>query len=146
MDTSIYPIDTATLVKGDYISPEAIGRLLSAERGTPPYAFGLMRLKEHIERGRPDLVVKVDHDGIRVLTDMQATDYADNEAARGFAYAARSLARLMRVDVSQLDDETKQTHDRRLYVRSKQVQAVAQTGKVARVEWRPGLPWKSDKS
>ena len=156
MDTSeestgvnIYPLDVSTLKKGDYLSPDFCEtRVKCRDRKNKAYSLQLNALRDWIERaresiGRP-IVVKCDHDGIRVLDDEDAATYTSQQFASALRRAGRAHRKSLHVDVGRLCPETRRKHERNVEIQGKQIQAVAmvtvQYKLTPHARRTPGLP------
>ena len=133
MNPERYPLDFDALNKGDVLTPESLARITSTEVGTPAYQFAILGLRCEIEReleaaGRP-VTVKQDGDGLRILTDEEATDYNHAQLQAGLRKVARSHRRNLLVDRTQLSIEKQKAHDRRLIAEGAYVQSIAETRK-----------------
>jgi predicted small secreted protein len=118
MTTEKYPFDFDALQKGDLIDAIHIEKVLRLSRGTPAYQLKLMGLKDEVERelmqrGRP-VTVKIEKQSLRILTDAEATEYNEARFNHQLRGAKRSFHRQMNVDVSQLTEDQKASHERRV--------------------------------
>ncbi len=115
-----YPFDYDTLDKGSFIPPERIESLIGLRRDHAQYSLRVLRLCERITEelaAREKRVTVVgDNHGIRILTDMEASEYNNRAADIAYGKMARSLARLRAVDPTEFDGDLKRLHERRLLV------------------------------
>lgn len=134
MKTKRYPVDLSTIIKGRVFSPEEIEYLTGAKRGTPEYALALLNLRTHIENalittGHPPLTLKCDHNSLRVLTDAEAAEYNAQQFDRLQRRAARRFALQMAVDISELSENERETHEKKVLVNGKILQAISNVRK-----------------
>jgi hypothetical protein len=124
----IYPIDTATLAKGETIDPFALGLIHETLRNSPRLNLALLRLRDQIiaeslRIGRP-LSVRICKDKLHINTDSEATEYHHGAAIahlQGLGRQADNLRSL--VDRSKLDEKTQSIHDRRVAIAALRFQA-----------------------
>lgn len=64
-------------MKGTYLPPGYLEHRLQMVRGTQPYQLALCELIARIRRERPDLAahVRQDRDGVRIMFDLEASNY-----------------------------------------------------------------------
>lgn len=149
MDDGIFPIDTKTLNKGDYLSPEWCEVTTGVDRSEPDYRFALLDLKATIIRnsiddGRP-LSCVIRGDGLYVQHDNEASVYHDKRAGAGVRLMARGLASMSAlVDPSRLTERELDTHTRSQSLRALQVQAVRGATRIAYKEMRAPSSGEAD--
>lgn len=126
--TKKYPVDVSNLNKGDYIEPEMISKTFEIEMDDPHFRLYQLKLSSYIEiesarQGRA-LLPKQEGNGIRILTDEEASRYrpivADNHARA----LRRELSRMMRIDISNLSYESKNRLETEVMRNSKRVIAL----------------------
>ena len=136
-----YPLDYDMLSKGDYLTPEEVERATDVRRDDhKQYQFSVMRLCKEISQNmeaRGDPVTVCSHqDGIKILTDEEASIYNEAEFERGRRKMVRSHVRLRKVDLMALSDENQVRTLRCMEVQSKQLQAMRQSKREALAEAR----------
>lgn len=148
-DVSRHPLDFDTLDKGTVLPAALVAKAVKAEPGTPEYSLRTLNLvssiKLHFETKRNLIVaVKVHKDAIHILTDSEATEYCYDQMQSAIRKSLRRFNELAEVDRTQLAEDEKQEHDRRLINGGKQVQALATSKSGIRisayVRTTPGLP------
>lgn len=126
--TEKYPFDFDALDKGDVIPAERIEEITGHKRQEAAYGIALMALQSQVQselllRGRP-VVVRCDKGALRILTDPEAADHT----AKLFAQRKRQLVRAhgygMRVQVANLDEQTRLSHERNIVVQGAQLAAM----------------------
>lgn len=118
MDFDVASMD---LKKGDYIEPKTLGEMTDTKPGTTQYAFALIGIRNRIEDEYPGLVCKMEGQGIRVLSDKEASEYTHRRFREGLQTMKRSHSRALRVDRSQLPQPS--AHDRRLQIQEHVIRA-----------------------
>jgi len=115
-----YPFDYHTIEKGDCIKPSVCEEKTGKRRGTTEYQFALMALSKKVEadmldEGRP-VTVRVHKDGLRILTDIEASRFNHDCVKSYLLRMGYSAQRLARVDFSQFDDHDKLVHAHRVQI------------------------------
>lgn len=108
-----YPLDFLTLAKGDVIQAEQIEAIYGRPRSDPRFSFDMLALSREIERQRSDLVTRQDHGTIRIMTDLEASEYLDQQTDRHTHGLRRNAARAARIDVSGFSMSQRLLHDAR---------------------------------
>lgn len=150
MSMTRYPLDFDALDKGSVITREQVAEISGVPPDDQRFGFAVLHLRQRIEqelaaRGRV-LTLKTEDGGIRVLTDGEASQYNAEAINKGIAKMYRAHVRNMHVDAGLLNEKERRTHERRLEVGGRYVQAITQT----RAELKcspvrrslPGLPEK----
>ena len=148
MKATRYPLDYDTLKKGDVITAEQLEKITGLPRDSTKYQLKVMALQQHVAdelavRGRPVTVV-VRLRELVILTDAEASTYNHERLGVHLHGAMRAHDRTQAVDVSNLDDDQKKEHVRRIEVGGKFVQAIVETGRKLKLRGyerkTPGLP------
>ena len=86
-----FPMDFASLEKGDVISDAQIQRIYLINRMKEPdkYRLKMLTLRDEIERKRPDLLCRSDGHNIRIMTDEEAEQHTWDR----IGHAVRSMGR-----------------------------------------------------
>lgn len=127
-------LDIDSLQKGDFIPSEVIEQVRDVTVGTQAFAFELMRLRTEIEasflkRTGKRATVKSEGNGLRVLTDSEATEYNAGMVEQGRRRIFTSHARNVDVDENQLTSGEKKEHTRRVEISSAYTQALSKESK-----------------
>lgn len=126
----LHPFDVSTLKKGDNLLPAFCEQVTRVKRSDRNYSFALMKLKATIEQTRDNmgmpLVLTIRKDGIRVLTDEEASVYTRGRFNQGEKLLVRAHHRGMCVDVGNIPADSAKEHMRGLEVQSKKLQALIQ--------------------
>jgi len=144
-----HPVDYESLTKGDVIITEVIERFSGIKReNIKKYQIVLMQLREQVERELEAIgkhvLVKIEKDYLRILTDEEAVDYVDDRHTslrrQMFKNHGRSISS---IDPSLLSDGQKAEHERGIINRSKELQAIRDARKLLSQPHQrqsPGLP------
>lgn len=136
----VYPLDVGALCKGDYIPESEIVRIVGGTVGTAKFEFGRLKLRDHIEEASADLgapvQVRVEGDGLRVLTDAEAVARNEQDRRGVVRKLGRTLRRQCRVDRSQLGVEDLRTHERSVLILGQSAQALRRIGRTPMVTLR----------
>lgn len=133
--TEKYPFDYDALNKGDVIPAERIEEITGIKRHEAAYSIAVMGLQsqvqhELIDRGR-DVVVRCDKGALRILTDPEAAEYT----AKLFTQRKRQLVRAhgygLRVQVANLDEQQRLSHERNIVVQGAQLAAMHDARRLA---------------
>lgn len=115
-ETTTYPIETSSLRKGDSIPLSTLCNILKAQPGSSRFAFGVMRLKEHVVKSLAMrglfVTVIVRNNELMILTDAEANTYNMKFAKTGARRIRRSRARHAMIDLSKLTPEQRNEWDR----------------------------------
>lgn len=93
-----FPIDCASLEKGQVIPTEEVETIYSVSREDQAFGFSLLRLKAHIEKARCDLVLRVTQNALRIMTDLEADAYLAKQADSCVSKLKRDAVRCQRID------------------------------------------------
>lgn len=129
--TERFPLDFETLKKGDYIEPAMIERICGFKSHTAAYQFGLLKLQADIQDHCEGFVVKQEKLGLRILKDLEASEYLGDMNRRRYRAIGRSNVLLGKVDQEVLTDAQRREHERRLIVHSRMLQAALAERKLA---------------
>lgn len=110
-----HPIDFSELEKGSYLSPKECEEALGEKRGSKKYQLGLMNLSSEIYRyfqtHFAEVVTTCVHkDGVKVLTDVEASEYNIRGREKALRSLGQSCFRMSAVDLSNLTEDQKKTH------------------------------------
>ena len=147
-DIQYYPLDFDALQKGDVITIDRLEAITGKRRGTQEYQLAVLGLRERIISECKDrdkfFTVAIVKGNLRILKDDEAAIYNSRTFKMGMKRSRKSLSRLAKVDVGNLDDLQKKSHERNLIVFGKMLQAArsAQKSITAAPHQRtlPGLP------
>jgi hypothetical protein len=128
MPTEIHPFDCSKLNKGDTIPAAVIETATNSKRTDRNYRLKMLNLRDFIFKQlivekRP-ATVRISGDTIKILSDSEASPYNDKHFAFGHQKAQRAFARNLFVDRSKLTEEERITHDHRVYVQGRILQAM----------------------
>lgn len=104
--TVAHPIDFDTLDKGTLIPQRAIEDAMGVRQADNSDRFRLeqLRLRELIDRHRPDLVTRAEGECIRVLTDEEAEIYTAERHEKTVRDMRRTVVLRSRVDRSEFSE------------------------------------------
>jgi hypothetical protein len=147
-DIQYYPLDFDALQKGDVITIDRLEAITDKQRGTQAFQLAVLSLRERIINECKDrdrfFTVAIVKGNLRILTDEEAAVYNSRTFKMGMKRSRKSLSRLAKVDMNNLDDLQKKSHERNLIVFGKMLQAArsAQKSLTAAPHQRtlPGLP------
>ena len=150
-DIQYYPLDFDALQKGDVITIDRLEAITGKQRGTQAFQLAVLSLRERIISECKDrdkfFTVAIVKGNLRILKDDEAAVYNSRTFKMGMKRSRKSLSRLAKVDVGNLDDLQKKSHERNLIVFGKMLQAArsAQKSLAATPHQRtlPGLPDKN---
>lgn len=147
MNTERYPLDIDAIEKGSTVTVEEMERIFQIPRTDARFSLRTMGLKEFIQRGMLErgqvVTVAIRRGALCVLRDEEASIYNDREARNKRLGMLRDLARLQGVDVSNIPEERRPMHERRVAVLGRYVEALRETAKVIRSEG--ALPYRAPK-
>jgi hypothetical protein len=128
-EPSAFPVDYDKLDKGDIIPAQVVCDFYGIQRSSRAYALVALRFAEQVKlelsrRGK-NVVIRSDHDDLRILTDEEAVDYTEREYRAGLRKAARRNADARRIDVANLTSDAAQRLDRALIIQAAQLSALA---------------------
>ena len=116
-----YPLDFDALEKGQAWTPDDLERLTEKGRGTDPYRWAVLAIKDRIvreckDRGK-EFTLAVVKGCLRILTDEEAAVYNASAFRAGIRRSRRSYRRLARtVDAAKLTEGQAKDHERNLLV------------------------------
>lgn len=127
-DARPYPFDFDALEKGQTITPEELASKCGHAPGTRKYQLAVLGYRDLIMKrlkalGRP-ATVKIQGEGLRILTDSEAVQYNDKRMGQSDKHKRVTFRRMRDVDRTQLSEDEARNHERRLFVRSKELVAV----------------------
>lgn len=132
-----WPLDFDALEKGHVIDSAKLSQITKCERGTAAYALCTLQVKQEIEKklAQRDYPVtcKVEKDSIRILTDVEASEYNEIQGEHAVRKAYRALRRQMNVDARNLTEEQQKEHSRRLLHQGMTVSAIRETRRTLRL-------------
>ncbi len=143
-----FPVDYETLKKGDVIPVERLEQITGKSHGTVEHQLAVLQLMGQIERdmwaANKRVTLRLSKGAIAVCTDSEAAIKNARDFILGLRKLSRSHIRNQHVDVAQLTDDERASHERKLEVEGKYLQAVASTRKDIRLQAHsrstPGLP------
>lgn len=117
-NVSKYPVDYDTLEQGDVISVDQIEALTQQRFGTIAYSMEAMKLQQRMMDdlrgvGKP-WTIKNEKGALVVLTDEQASEYNDQRCRAQIRGFGRSLGRLRDCDNTNMSDDHRRSHERRV--------------------------------
>ena len=119
MDATKWPLDFDALQKGDYISMMTVQEFAGCKPGSDLYNLKRLALAAKIEDAMEarGVVVTIKHEsdgGLRILTDLEASQRNSDLARQGIAKIGRSLRRIAGVDPTEFEEVDKRKHDHRV--------------------------------
>ncbi len=115
-EAKLFPLDFASLRRGDYLPPETVETAVLAQRSDPTYRIRTLALRDeirmHFQRAGDIATVVFERDGLRILTHQEQADYAPAREARGMRQILTARIEGGAVDLAQLGDEQRQRHER----------------------------------
>lgn len=112
------PLDIEDLNKGDIIRQEELVAITGKSLGSQDYCFAILALGEMIMKEKEKLgdpvTVRMCKGNMEILDDETASQYNDRRFVSHLSKMLKTHGRLMQVDISGFDDETKKLHDKRL--------------------------------
>ena len=100
--------------KGDYITPEQ----LEKELGYAPSGLQLLSVCKGLDDANNQMTIKCEGDGIRFLTDSEATNYNHNYFGRHLEGMFRRNKKMLSVDQSNLSEPERENHKRKINIQS----------------------------
>lgn len=139
MESSKYPFDFAAFRPGDVIEAETIERLKDCKRTDPDYRIKMVALAGAIDDGiqeeqGKEYLIKCEGDCLRILLHEEATDYAEGIFGGSLRRARKYYRKQMAVDLTELSEDKKAVHLRRLQVNGAILAAVKDTKHKLRLE------------
>ncbi len=132
-----FPFDYDTMDKGDVIPAEKLEEITELSRKDKDYQLAILKVKGQITKElairEKGIVVRCDHDCLRLLTDPEAAEYTRTRFKQELRALARVHMQAMQVDATKLDDDQKKSHERQLEVQGKYIQAMAKAKKEIRL-------------
>lgn len=137
MNTAPHPLDFDALRKGSVITADEIAQAIDIPKDAPSFQVGALNLASQVERellarGLATTVV-IRGQGIRVLTDAEASEHNRRMFRRRLRGLVRDHSRAMRVDRAELDTEHLAAHDRALLEQGKYLSSIRETRKQLRL-------------
>lgn len=114
-------IDTTSIKKGDYYSNDALKSVMKKKEIGP---FDLMSLQAKIQH-ETGLTVKIESEGLRVLTSSEASEYNNHMFGNNLKRAFNRHALMLKVDRKDLPEDETGLHDRRIEVQGKIIQTIS---------------------
>lgn len=134
------PLDVEALNKGDVIREEELAEITGKEVGSQEYSFAVLALGEMIMKGKEKMgdpvTVRICKGNMEILDDETASQYNDRRFVVNMGKMMKSHVRLMQVDDTKFDDETKKLHAKRMQVNGITLQA-AMMGRAGKLELEP---------
>jgi hypothetical protein len=105
-DSELHPLDFDALRKDSVIDQAEIERIFNVRKKQAPDAFQLcqLRLSQDIERNRRDLLVRIQGDSIRIMTDSEANEHTWKEYRRGVRKIAKQARRRSAIASAELPE------------------------------------------
>lgn len=128
-----YPIDLTELHKGQLLDLSMLEEITSKKRGTQEFDFAVLGIQERINDRTP-MTAKVTTDGLRILTDSEASEYNQRQFSLALGRTVRRHGKALQVDVVNLPPEEQRMHERRLINQSRVVQAIARARAPRKIE------------
>lgn len=101
-----WPLAFDSLTKGQVLSTaELETATLQKPADGDKWSLALLKLRTQIMQRRPDLVARVDHDTIRILSDAEVDVYSAQRAAAGVKTILVAEQMRDRIDVAALTDD-----------------------------------------
>ena len=104
--------------KGSYITPEVIERATGFMRGSNEYSLQSLRLKDMIESWFEEhenpVTIKIEQDGLRILTDTEATEYNHRMFKIGMRRLFESHRKMLNVNEKDMTQEQVSAHRQRV--------------------------------
>lgn len=139
-----YPIETDGLHKGSVVDSATIELAFGVKVGTDKFHLAVLQCQEYIERRlaeRGEIVVtRQDKNDVRICTDSEAAKYTEREFRAGMRKMARHYRKMTTVDRSNLTDEEREAHDRRLEVNGRTLSAMRSVRKPQALPTRRATP------
>lgn len=125
-----YPIDFGLLKKGDEFNRQQLEDILGEKAGTEKFQFARLALQGMIHE-RTDFTAKcMGDDGLRILTDPEASEHNAKRFDQGLRAMAFRHQRNALVDVEQLSEDQRRKHDRQLMIQSRYVSAMVKVSRM----------------
>lgn len=125
-----WPFDYDAMQKGDSIPSSKVIEVIQEKPDSPKFQLKLMRLVGAIERELNDrgkrVTVRSVKGAIEILDDPTAAEYAPSRRKKAVRQLMRSQEIAQRVDVSQLDEDQRRSHERSLLTGATYLQALSQ--------------------
>lgn len=108
------------LNKGDYISVKNLERYLNAKRGTEKFNFGVLALRETIERHFEmrgiSVVIATNNYDLHILSDNDAVNYTERKFENHFVKMQKIHHKAMNIDQNNLDNLEKEVLGKNLTI------------------------------
>ena len=133
------------LSKGSYIAPEVIERTIGFIRGSAEYNLQMLKLKEMVEarfeEAENPVTIKVEQDGLRILTDAEATEYNHRMFKIGMRRLFESHRKMMNVDEGSMRQDQISAHRQRANAQAHVVASVwTQNQKMKLIPYTRAIP------
>jgi hypothetical protein len=126
MSTNAYPMDLDSLQKGQLITVKELEFILAVNpQKKEAFEFAVMGLQALIH-SRTELTAMIAKDGLRILTDEQASIHNGRERDNAIQKARRRQRKLTQVDVSNLSESRRNAHDISILNGGRIIQAIDQ--------------------
>lgn len=127
-----YPFDMAALSKGDLIDLPTLEQISGKTRGTEAFQFAVLAIQDRIN-SRTSMTAKICIDGLRILTDQEASEYNHTQFRHNVARTIRRHAKTQQVEPSNLSPDDQRRHEARLIGQSKVVQAIVIASRTVKI-------------
>lgn len=125
----INEIDMNRIGKGSFISPDTLERVTTFKRGSNEYDLQVLRVKglleAHFDESGNPVTIKIEQEGLRVLTDEEATEYNHRRFKIGMRALFEANRRMSNVDEGKMTSEQVAAHRAKLNAQAHVVTAVA---------------------
>lgn len=129
-----YPIDVGALKKGDLLSVEQLQTITGKKPADAnSFAFAVLALREFIQENT-DFTVKMTTEGLRILTDSEASQYNHRRFHGHIGGLQRRYQRNTLVDARNLSPEEGSAHAHNLLNESRYIAALTKATKRIAVE------------
>lgn len=105
---------------GEFYGPMELAKMLNKDMVTE---FDLMAIQAEIHK-KTRKTCKIEEGGIRILHDSEASIYNNSLFGRFLNAMFARNRKMLQVDRTQLTDDEQKTHDRKVYVQGKVLQAI----------------------
>lgn len=119
-----YPLDLSVLQKGELIDLPTLEKITSKKHGTPEFQLAVLGIQDRIN-DRTAMTAKITQDGLRILTDSEASEYNQRLFHLGIGRVVRRHGKTLQVDVTTLQPDEQRAHENRLISQSRIVGAIA---------------------
>ena len=134
-----YPFDAKQVKKGDLLTNQIIETITGVKPSDDDFRLAALRVAKEVEK-RTGFTAKVTDEGVRVLTDSEASLHNYKWLGHSVRAIPRRFALLSNVDVTNLTLEERPIHDVKLIHAGLYVQHVGHAGKAIRQLKAPKEP------